>query len=77
MDGKGPSCLLEKELGSLHPFYRLCQHRWIAFSGMVGFHNTVGSAALNNWVSPSSQQIAFGRGLFGSLLSLLFVLWFF
>ncbi|KAK7047174.1 hypothetical protein VNI00_006840 [Paramarasmius palmivorus] len=43
----------------------LCQHRWIAFSGMVGFRNTVGSAALNNWVSPQSQQIAFGRGSAG------------
>ncbi|KAK7461494.1 hypothetical protein VKT23_008668 [Stygiomarasmius scandens] len=43
----------------------LCQHRWIAFSGMVGFRNTVGTAALNNWVSPQSQQIAFGRGSAG------------
>ncbi|EEB90215.1 hypothetical protein MPER_11606 [Moniliophthora perniciosa FA553] len=41
----------------------LCQHRWIAISGMVGFRNTVGSAAINNWVSPQSQQIAFGRAL--------------
>ncbi|KAJ8519570.1 hypothetical protein ONZ45_g3478 [Pleurotus djamor] len=40
----------------------LCQHRWIAFSGMVGFRNTVGSAPITNWVSPQSQQIAFGRG---------------
>ncbi|KAH8814784.1 glycoside hydrolase [Flagelloscypha sp. PMI_526] len=43
----------------------LCQHRWIAFSGMVGFRNTVGSAALNNWVSPQGSQIAFGRGSAG------------
>ncbi|ESK93482.1 alpha-amylase [Moniliophthora roreri MCA 2997] len=43
----------------------LCQHRWIAISGMVGFRNTVGSADLNNWVSPQSQQIAFGRGSAG------------
>ncbi|KAI0071345.1 glycoside hydrolase [Panus rudis PR-1116 ss-1] len=43
----------------------LCQHRWIAISGMVGFHNTVGSSALNNWVSPQSSQIAFGRGSLG------------
>ncbi|KAL0572053.1 hypothetical protein V5O48_009911 [Marasmius crinis-equi] len=43
----------------------LCQHRWIAFSGMVGFRNTVGSAPLNNWVSSQSQQIAFGRGSAG------------
>ncbi|KAF5328568.1 hypothetical protein D9758_017730 [Tetrapyrgos nigripes] len=40
----------------------LCQHRWIAFSGMVGWRNTVGRAVINNWVSPQSQQIAFGRG---------------
>ncbi|THG95196.1 hypothetical protein EW026_g6419 [Hermanssonia centrifuga] len=43
----------------------LCQHRWVAISGMVGFHNNVGSAALVNWVSPQSQQIAFGRGALG------------
>ncbi|KXN81606.1 Alpha-amylase [Leucoagaricus sp. SymC.cos] len=43
----------------------LCQHRFIAITGMVGFHNTVGSAALTNWVSPQSQQIAFGRGSAG------------
>ncbi|KAL5532385.1 hypothetical protein ACEPAF_5955 [Sanghuangporus sanghuang] len=43
----------------------LCQHRWPAIAGMVGFRNTVMSAssnALTNWVSPSSQQIAFARG---------------
>lgn len=43
----------------------LCQHRFIAITGMVGFHNTVGSATMNNWVSPQSQQIAFGRGSLG------------
>lgn len=43
----------------------LCQHRWVAFSGMVGFRNTVGSAELNNWVSPQGSQIAFGRGSAG------------
>ena len=32
---------------------------------MVGFHNNVGTAALNNWVSPSGSQIAFGRGALG------------
>jgi hypothetical protein len=31
---------------------------------MVGFRNTVGSAALTNYVSPSSQQVAFGRGVY-------------
>ncbi|KII86244.1 glycoside hydrolase family 13 protein [Plicaturopsis crispa FD-325 SS-3] len=39
----------------------LCQHRWVAFTGMVGFHNNVGSAALTNWVSPQSDRIAFER----------------
>ncbi|KAI0746664.1 glycoside hydrolase [Daedaleopsis nitida] len=43
----------------------LCQHRWTAIAGMVGFRNTVGSAVMNNWVSPQSQQIAFGRGSAG------------
>lgn len=32
---------------------------------MVGFHNNVGSATISNWVSPQSQQIAFGRGSLG------------
>jgi len=41
----------------------LCQHRWVG--AMVGFHNTVGSSDMTNWVSPSSQQIAFGRGALG------------
>ena len=39
--------------------------RWPAVAGMVSFRNNVGSAALTNWVSPSSQQIAFGRGALG------------
>ncbi|KAJ3501538.1 hypothetical protein NLJ89_g9292 [Agrocybe chaxingu] len=43
----------------------LCQHRYTAISGMVGFRNNVGSAAINNWISPQSQQIAFGRGALG------------
>lgn len=42
--------------------HRLCQHRWPAIAGMVGFRNNVGSAPLTGWVSPSSQQIAFSRG---------------
>ncbi|VDB96842.1 unnamed protein product [Peniophora sp. CBMAI 1063] len=42
-----------------------CQHRWLPVAGMVGFRNNVGSAALNNWVSPQSSQIAFGRGALG------------
>ncbi|TDL22528.1 glycoside hydrolase [Rickenella mellea] len=43
----------------------LCQHRWNAVAGMVSFRNQVGSTALVNWVSQSSQQIAFGRGTAG------------
>ncbi|KAF7967354.1 hypothetical protein HWV62_34661 [Athelia sp. TMB] len=45
----------------------LCQHRWIAFSGMTGFHNNVGSAALTNWVSPQADRIAFERQALGFL----------
>lgn len=48
--------------------YRLCQHRWPAVVGMTGFRNNVSAAssnALTNWVSPSSQQIAFARGTSG------------
>ncbi|KAH9923712.1 glycoside hydrolase family 13 protein [Epithele typhae] len=43
----------------------LCQHRWTAISGMVGFRNNVGSAAMTNWSAGSSQRIAFGRGSLG------------
>ncbi|KAJ7895008.1 glycoside hydrolase [Mycena leptocephala] len=43
----------------------LCQHRFVAITGMVGFRNQVGTAAITNWVSPQSQQIAFGRGSAG------------
>lgn len=43
----------------------LCQHRWTPIAGMVGFRNNVGSAAITNFVAPSSQQIAFGRGALG------------
>jgi len=42
----------------------LCQHRWDAFAGMVTFHNSV-SGNVTNFVSGSSQQIAFGRGSSG------------
>ncbi|KAF5376995.1 hypothetical protein D9615_007302 [Tricholomella constricta] len=43
----------------------LCQHRFVAISGMVGFRNNVGSAGITNWVAPQSQRIAFGRGSAG------------
>jgi len=29
---------------------------------MVGFRNTVQTADITNWTSPSTQQVAFGRG---------------
>ncbi|KII85613.1 carbohydrate-binding module family 20 protein [Plicaturopsis crispa FD-325 SS-3] len=43
----------------------LCQHRLPAVAGMVGFRNTVGAGSLNNFVSGTSSQIAFGRGSAG------------
>lgn len=43
----------------------LCQHRYVAISGMVGFRNNVGSAAMSDWVSPQWDRIAFGRGSLG------------
>ncbi|KAI1791084.1 glycoside hydrolase [Ganoderma leucocontextum] len=43
----------------------LCQHRWTAVAGMVGFRNNVGNTALTGWVAPQPQQIAFGRGALG------------
>jgi glycosidase len=42
-----------------------CQHRWVAVSGMVGFRNAVQTTDITNWVSPSSQLVAFGRGSAG------------
>ena len=32
---------------------------------MTAFHNAAGLSGLNNWVSPSANQIAFGRGSAG------------
>ncbi|KAF5347543.1 hypothetical protein D9757_014297 [Collybiopsis confluens] len=43
----------------------ICQHRWVAIAGMTGFRNNVGTAEMTNWVSPQSNQIAFGRGSLG------------
>ncbi|KAG8895744.1 hypothetical protein FRC01_012218, partial [Tulasnella sp. 417] len=42
-----------------------CTHRWTGVAGFVGFFNTVKGTTLNNWVSDSSAQIAFGRGSSG------------
>ncbi|QRV89259.1 alpha-amylase [Ceratobasidium sp. AG-Ba] len=41
-----------------------CQHRWNAIVGMVKWRNGV-SGTLNNWVTGTNQQIAFGRGSTG------------
>ncbi|KAG8714253.1 hypothetical protein FRC09_017824 [Ceratobasidium sp. 395] len=41
-----------------------CQHRWAAIAGMVKWRNGV-SGTVNNWVSGTNQQIAFGRGSTG------------
>ncbi|KAM5541991.1 hypothetical protein V8D89_004301 [Ganoderma adspersum] len=43
----------------------LCQHRWQAIAGMVGFRNAVGSAGMTGWTAPEGQRIAFGRGALG------------
>ncbi|KAI0289062.1 glycoside hydrolase superfamily [Russula brevipes] len=45
----------------------LCQHRWTAIAGMVGFRNNVNANInpLTRWVAPSPQQIAFARGTAG------------
>lgn len=59
-NGGGGSCSTTGGNGGF-----LCQHRYIAISGMVGFRNAVGTAAMTNWVSPQSQRIAFGRGSIG------------
>ncbi|KAG8945194.1 hypothetical protein FRC03_001789 [Tulasnella sp. 419] len=39
----------------------LCQHRWHAVSGMVGFNNAVRGSGMDNWVQGAQDQIAFGR----------------
>jgi len=61
-------CGVKAEINS-HNFdvCRLCQHRWIAVAGMTGFRNNAGTSAMTNWVSPSSQQIAFGRSKSGDI----------
>ncbi|EUC56002.1 glycoside hydrolase family 13 protein [Rhizoctonia solani AG-3 Rhs1AP] len=41
-----------------------CQHRWTAIAGMVKWRNGV-SGSVNNWVTGTNQQIAFGRGSSG------------
>ncbi|KAG8709015.1 hypothetical protein FRC11_005970 [Ceratobasidium sp. 423] len=41
-----------------------CQHRWPAIAGMVKWRNGV-TGSVNNWVSGTNEQIAFGRGSSG------------
>ncbi|KAG8880650.1 hypothetical protein FRB98_004964 [Tulasnella sp. 332] len=43
----------------------LCQHRWIAIAGMIGFFNQVGSSVVVHWVSDAYNRIAYGRGALG------------
>ncbi|KAG8888943.1 hypothetical protein FRB98_006341 [Tulasnella sp. 332] len=43
----------------------LCQHRWTAIAGMIGFYNRVSGSAVNNWVSDAAAHIAYGRGSAG------------
>nr|BBA80375.1 glycoside hydrolase family 13 protein [Tricholoma matsutake] len=57
----GASCILLSSNGGGW----LCQHRFVAIKGMVGFRNSVGSAGITNWMSSGPQQIAFGRGSAG------------
>ncbi|KAK0199478.1 glycoside hydrolase superfamily, partial [Desarmillaria ectypa] len=44
--------------GGVNGWY--CQHHWVAFTSMVSFQNSVGSAPLTKWVSSQFSQITFG-----------------
>jgi alpha-amylase len=46
----------------------VCEHHQRAIANMVAFRNTVGTAAMNNWWSNGSGQIAFGRGTAGYVI---------
>jgi alpha-amylase len=39
-----------------------CEDRWPQVTGMVGWHNAAGSAAVANWWTDGSDAIAFSRG---------------
>ncbi len=39
----------------------VCEHRWRTTANLVGFRNTTSGAAVTNWWSNGSNQIAFGR----------------
>jgi alpha-amylase len=42
-----------------------CEHRWRTTENMVALRNTAAGAAVTNWWSNGSNQIAFGRGSAG------------
>jgi alpha-amylase len=45
---------------------RLCEHRWDYIAGAIAFRkSTAGNAAMTNWWTNGSNQIAFGRGELG------------
>ena len=55
-DGPDPDCFEEW----------VCEHRWPAIAGMVGFHNfTAPNFFVSDWWSNNRDQIAFGRGELG------------
>ena len=55
-DGPDPDCFDEW----------VCEHRWPAIAGMVGFHNfTAPNFFVSDWWSSNRDQIAFGRGELG------------
>uniref|UniRef100_UPI0014953C3F alpha amylase C-terminal domain-containing protein n=1 Tax=Listeria monocytogenes TaxID=1639 RepID=UPI0014953C3F len=39
-----------------------CEQRQDEITGMVGFNNAVGDAAVSNWWDDGGNQIAYGRG---------------
>ncbi|MCK0118527.1 alpha-amylase family glycosyl hydrolase [Isoptericola sp. S6320L] len=42
-----------------------CEQRWTEVQGMVGFHNTVGSASVTRWWDDGGNHVAYGRGSAG------------
>ena len=40
----------------------VCEHRWPAIAGMVGFRSAAGDAPMESWWSNDNDQIAFSRG---------------
>lgn len=50
----------------------LCQHRWTAIAGMVGFRKNAGDTDATNWQgsTTSTGKVAFGRGSLSAFLAL-------